>query len=253
MKYLLSLLLLVFGLSEATLEGHIGLSAREKSLITHVKKSIKNAESGESKIDKSVLEIKGMSSPIVRHFLNNLCTLPNASYMEIGVWRGSTLISAIFNNENYFANAIAIENFSQFTESVMTAENVVVEQVQRDFYANINKYKMPKSFKFFNEDCFRMDLKKIKEIPINIYFYDGDHSSENHEKAFTYFNEVFDDVFIAIVDDWNWTNVQESTKRAFNKLNYTILFERSFITEGNGVLNSWWNGMYIAVIRKNRN
>lgn len=40
-----------------------------------------------------------MSSPKVRHLLNNLCSLPSTSYLEIGTWKGSTWISALFQNQ----------------------------------------------------------------------------------------------------------------------------------------------------------
>src|SRR5579872_3190335 len=55
-------------------------------LINHVQKSIKNAERGISKLSKDVLGIDGLSSSKVRHFLNNICSIPGTNYLEIGVW-----------------------------------------------------------------------------------------------------------------------------------------------------------------------
>ena len=49
----------------------------------------------ESKITQEVLDVVGMSSPKVRHFLNNICNRPGTRYLEIGSHFGSTLISAV--------------------------------------------------------------------------------------------------------------------------------------------------------------
>jgi len=69
-----------------------------QALIEHVKKSIRNAYIGDSKLNNDILMLNGMSSSKVRHLLNNLCALPEASYLEIGVWQGSTFISALYQN-----------------------------------------------------------------------------------------------------------------------------------------------------------
>ena len=97
-------------------------------------------------------------------------------------------------------------------------------------------------------------MNKVESFytPINVFFYDGSHDEKSQELAFTYFNSVFDDLFIAIIDDWNWDYVRKGTNNAFNKLNYEILFEKSFFTPYNGDTSSWWNGLYIAVVKKNK-
>ena len=86
--------------------------------------------------------------------------------------------------------------------------------------------------------------------PVNVYFYDGGHTATTQEKAFTYFNPILDDLFIAVVDDWNWDCVVEGTFMAFDKLRYEVLFDIALPANGNGDLENWWNGLYVAVIRK---
>jgi hypothetical protein len=61
-----------------------------------------------------------------------------------------------------------------------------------------------------------------------------------------------------MVDDWNCPSVREGTKDAFNKLKYNLLYEKDLFTEnlnnrigpGAGNPNTWWNGLYIALIKK---
>ena len=55
-----------------------------------------------------------MSSNKCRHLLNNLASLLNGRYLEIGVWKGSSLCNAVNNNEATLKKIIAIDNFSLF-------------------------------------------------------------------------------------------------------------------------------------------
>ena len=213
-------------------------AAEAQFLIEHVKRSIKNAEVGKSNLTKEVLHLSGLSSSKVRHLLNNLCTLPNSYYLEIGVYQGSTFISALYNNTNTLIDAIAIDNWSEFG-------------FQKDvFLNNCIHYLDKNSFRFYESDSFSVNLNDIFNQPVTIYFYDGNHSVEAQRKAFTYFDAIFADIFIAVVDDWNWEQVKVPTKKAFVELGYTVLFERELPARYVGDLENWWNGIYIAVIQK---
>ena len=53
-----------------------------------------------------------------------------------------------------------------------------------------------------------------------------------------------------MIDDWNRSNVREGTKAAFEKLNYQILFEKVLPSRFENDPETWWNGLYVAVIRK---
>lgn len=211
----------------------------EKSLINHVKNSIAHAQKGISKLNYNALSLEGMSSPKVRHLLNNLCSLPDASYLEIGVWKGSTLIAALLGNTITLSDAIAIDNWSEF----QGPHNI--------FKANVSRFLPENSVRFYDQDCFAIDLTKSFNKPINIYFYDGNHTAESQRLAFTYYNDIFADVFIAIVDDWNHEPARIGTRQAFEELKYTVLFEEILPANYNGDTQNWWNGLYVAVIKRN--
>jgi hypothetical protein len=204
-------------------------------MIEHVIRSINNAENHQSKLDQNVLNIDGMSSPKIRHFLNNIVDMPNAKYLEVGTWKGSTLCSALYNNSPNFA--VAIDNFSEFSGPRAELRNNVSNYVR----CNLT---------FYDQDCFKFD-KSLLSDKVNIYLYDGNHSRESHERALTYFIDVLDDTFIYICDDWNFPEVPLGTQDAFDKLNLTI--EKAWVLPANhnGDTKNWWNGFYVAVIRKN--
>jgi len=216
------------------------LDSNQKMLINHVIKSIENAYLGKSKLTEEVFKIRGMSSPRGRMFLNNICSLKGASYLEIGTWIGSTLVSALYKNEDNVSKAFAIDNFSQFN----------ADDVKLKLLENINNFLFNNNVKFYDAHAFRFDLDNLSNNKFNIYFYDGHHSELSQYLAFSYYNNVFEDTFIAIIDDYNWSNVKDGTKRAFNDLNYKILYEQFLPSKHNADTDTWWNGTYVAVISK---
>lgn len=212
---------------------------KRNAYITHVQQSVENAIKGKSHLGTDILSIPGMSSPLVRHFLNNMCSLPETHYFEIGCWQGSTLIAALYGNKSSVVDAVAIDDGSLHPDS----------SIQANFLHNVSGYLQGYPVRFFEDDCFAVQPHKIFKQPVTAYFYDGHHGPASHEKAFTYFNDIFDDTFIAIIDDWNWPRVRKGTLDAFSKLNYTIEYQQEFFTTGNDS-NDWWNGLCIAVIKR---
>ena len=52
-----------------------------------------------------------MSGLKTRHFYNNLLNFDDARYLEIGSWKGSSVCSAMYNNN---AMIICVDNWSEF-------------------------------------------------------------------------------------------------------------------------------------------
>jgi hypothetical protein len=207
-------------------------------LINHVKASIGNAYNHTSKLIPNVLSLEGMSSSKVRHLLNNLCTLPGAGYLEIGAGPGSTFIAALYKNTNILFEAIAIDNWSEYGYS-------------RDTFIAKTQHHLPyKSFKLYEQDSFKVDIKNLFSKSVDIYFYDGNHTAESHCKAFTYYNSVFSDAFIAVINNWNYDVVRAGTQQAFTELGYTILYGAALPAQCAEDRENWWNGLYVAVIQK---
>lgn len=207
--------------------------------VGHVQASIQNAELGISQLSPEVLALDGMSSNKVRHLLNNLCSMKGTRYLEIGCFKGSTWVSALYHNEEYADSVYAIDNWSEFGGPEM------------EFLTNAGKFLGKFDYRYFSTDCFSLDPKKAIHKPVNIYFYDGNHSAIAQEMALTHFNEVLDDIFILVVDDWNWEEVKTGTFSGLAKLNYQVVYSAELPARFNMDRENWWNGLYIAVIRKN--
>lgn len=211
-------------------------------LIDHVCMSIEKASQGSSKLNASILDLSGFSGAKGRHLLNNLCSLPGACYLEIGVFSGSTFISALYGNADTLLDAVAVDHWIYFSNERHT------------FLDRTSTHLPNNSFRLIEQNSFTIDVNAAFPNPVTIYFYDGDHSEEAQRLAFAYFNPILADTFIAIIDDWDaWPKVKSGTKRAFKELGYVILYEASLGAGRLGTVSdskNWWNGMYVAVIQK---
>ncbi len=227
-----------FQLEKIASEKNTNLSVHEAFLINHVKGSVSLAEQHISQLIPEILALEGMSSTKNRCLLNNIVKLQGTNYLEIGTWKGSTLVSALYGNEKSLDSAFAIDNWSEFGGPY------------QDFLNNCKLYLENAPLRIFSHDCFSLNPKTFIKQPINVYFFDGGHTAIEQEKAFTFYNAVLDDVFICLVDDWNWGSAREGTFAAFSKLKYQVLYEVYLPANFNGDKENWWNGFYVAVIRK---
>jgi len=210
-------------------------------MIDHLKACFENAQLGRSKCSSEILQINGMSGRRTRHFYNNLLTMPDSRYLEIGTWKGSSVCSAMFQNN---ASVVCIDNWAGFNGP------------KDDFFKNFNKFKGNNTARFIEKDCFSIDVSTLPKF--NIYLYDGNHTEDSHYKALTHYIDAMDDTFIYVVDDWNWKAVREGTQKAIKDLDLKILYEIRHRTSkddahvkfGSRQQILWHNGMYAAVLLK---
>lgn len=215
-----------------------------RMMIKHVKDAVAKACALRSKLTDGVLALEGMSSPKVRHLLNNLCNFEGCNYLEIGSWKGSTVISAGFRNNGQFT---AIESFRKRYGQETSPKGALL--------ANKERFSRSAPFVFYEADSWEFDVSLISPR-VNVYFYDGDHTPEGTGKAFTHFNAALADTFVLVMDDWNRGRIRDATSRAIRR-SYRILYARELFTPGrkhepNDTPSSWWNGLYVAVLQKNR-
>lgn len=220
---------------------------KEEDLKKIVQDAYELANNYESNLPFEVLMMTGMSGSKNRHILNNLVRMtPNARYLEIGCWRGSTTVSALYeNNPEYHA---IIDDFSEFPNP--DTKNILME--------NCKKY-LGKEPNFMEVDCFNIDpvANGIKDI--NIYLFDGLHSANSHFLSIVnYYNSLADN-FILVVDDWSWPNVQKGTvaglKAARISVSYAIQPGAPPVARDPAPPHdpiNWWNGYLVAVCKKDQ-
>jgi hypothetical protein len=217
--------------------------------IFHVVKSYYKAFNNSSKISTNtpeggdILNYKGMTGKKTRHLYNNLMEFPNAKYLEIGTWYGSSSISAVYKNT---LNALFIDNWCQFNGDKKIFQEAIQTYLTKDSNCQL-----------LESDCWKVDINKIPK-DFNIYLYDAGHKEEDHYKSLTYYYNNLQDNFIFIVDDWCWGDVRDGTWRAISDLNLKVRFCHEIFVSDEEKINfpnhsgrdSWWNGVAIFVLEK---
>jgi hypothetical protein len=211
-------------------------------LIDHVEKSFLSSEKENSKLTSEILNIEGMSGKKTRHLYNNICNLDGANYLEVGTWKGSSFVSAIYGNN---IKSVAIDNWSEF------------DGPKEEFLGNVNKYCPDSDYSFVEKDSFAINQEDINlnYDSADIYLYDGCHKYESHKSAITHFSKFLSRYSIIIVDDWRsddlWERVQRGTYDGLNESGLIIHKKIEIITkqELTGP-DEYWNGFGLFVCER---
>lgn len=183
--------------------------------------------------------MSGMSGLQTRHLYNNLGNLTGATYLEIGTYTGSTLISALYNNQ---IQAFGVDNFSEFGGP------------KEQCLHNLNTFVFGQSWTLIETDFYKLThdiMNSYKVPPIDIFMYDGFHTKECQYDGIVKMAQYFSKHCIIIVDDWNnEETVVKPTYKALQDIHATIHFEKTCVCserEGDGK-QTFWNGFGLFVI-----
>lgn len=211
-------------------------------LEARVKDSIVNAVVGRSKLDSTVLDLDGMSSPKVRRLLNNLCSYAGVSYLEVGCWKGATAISALFGNRDSVIEAHVIDNFSEFNEE---------QNVEGMFFQNIERFReqITRNFHFHNCDTLLFDTALVG-TKVTVFFYDGAHDTVSQRSAIVHYAPVLANPSVLVVDDWNWEMVRKGVRSGLEESHLEVLNSWELPASGNQDKVEWWNGLFVGVVAK---
>ena len=212
--------------------------------IEHILLSIDNAINLESSFTKT--KIDGLSSNRTRHLLNNLCSLPDAKYLELGCYAGSTFFPAIEGNET---TGYAVDNFKS---NPAPFRDDIVFTGYEDPKAIWENEKTDRRF-FFKSNLIEGDVKSVV-IPekCNVIFYDAGNDPVEQFRSLSNVYKYCDDEFILVVDDANFNGVVETTEDFIKAKGLKILYERKILTSVPEDANTWWNGLYITLLQKNK-
>lgn len=232
--------------------------------IKQIKDAIRFAEQGLSSLPKEALYINGMSSDKTRHLINNLASFSH-KYLEIGTWRGSTLLAARINTP--LQVAVGIDDFSQFT--------LPHPQFGMWLYCNHNTPNELKPFwqttmhpaeelkrniayfgvsglQLLEGSCFSKSmLDSVDAIgPFDFFFNDGDHQYISQKQTIIDYAHVLAEESVLLVDDWNAGEVRDGTLAGIEEAKLKVLHREDLLSSGNCDLDSWWNGVGVFLIQR---
>lgn len=210
-----------------------------------IKSAIERAKKLDTKLDPAIYKLNSPSGAMGRALMNNLGDLlaDDLRYLEVGTERGVAYVSVMNGHSPKYSCVI---------------DPWPNDWLKDDFDANVKTFLPALRYDQLNlilEDCFQVDPKRIKS-KVNFFFYDAMHDHESQKRAYTHFNDLFDDVFLTVVDDFNDPHARSGTAAAFQELGYEILFGEVLPTEywdatgGAGNPHTFWNGLGVFLVRK---
>ena len=205
----------------------------------------------------AILGMFGMSGRKWRHFLNNVASIENVRYAEVGAHTGSTLCSALYKNTK-IKMISTLDNWSQFSDEntkMKLSQNVSATASVSGF----SKTQFENNIKLFEGDFNTFDFKTLE--PIDVYFFDGPHKEEDQYQGLIRAYDSLADVSIILVDDWNWGGPKRGTNKALKDLELTVHHRCEIFTypesydPKTGAINrfqnsDWHNGVAIFVVSK---
>jgi hypothetical protein len=106
-----------------------------------VKASLDMADNERSKITEREREMHGLSSVRLKCFINNLCAAEGVKYLEIGTYKGATLIAAMRGNN---IKATGVDNFryDDREPNKWAPEGYIWDNMKSQLEANLNTYRL---------------------------------------------------------------------------------------------------------------
>lgn len=192
---------------------------------------------GLSSIDPNATHMTARAN---RRLLNFLCGGRGTAlhYLEIGALRGSSLAACLDGNRGAIDHAHTVDSFVAFDGGP-----AFVHEAARRHAVPYTLHETD-----FRDADLVADLARRNHF-VDVYLYDGPHAEADHADAFLLFDPVFEPTFFAVIDDWNLPQVRAGTKRAFDVLNYTTLYQRRVVHRPDG-RHSWHNGIAFFLLRK---
>ena len=215
------------------------------------------SDSGISKISEREREIFGLSSDRLRSLLNNLCSKPDTNYLELGVYKGATLVSALYGNPG--AKAIGVENYryDEREPKKWAAEGTIWENIKSQLHDNLRRYNDPDmsvntTSITLLEDSFE-EIDWTKQPKSDVCFFDINPVTA--QQYYIFFTEVLKGlktesllVFTNYSNDKNANELEAALQKHSDKL--SINWKRKRISSGLSDSTQYYSGILILGIKK---
>lgn len=191
-----------------------------------------------------LVDIEGLSSARVCRFLNDLVRGMDASesYLEVGTWKGKTLLSAALDNQGKIC--FACDKFrvlGRFTGLGCLAKQAL--------YRNIERFSgQSAEIIFHHTTSARLFRERRIGGPIGVYFYDGDHSFAGTYHGISAAIPCLSQRAVVLVDDWNDPVIRAASREALRNSQVSLLWEREL--EGDHTESGWWNGLGVFFVER---
>jgi hypothetical protein len=184
-----------------------------------------------------LVDVEGMSSPRVCNLLNRLVAGmdPGEHYLEVGTWKGRTLLSAAHGNTGRVCYACDKFRFwGRYTGWGY--------QVRSTLDANIARYREGSAeIRLFAMRSRELFARRLVPGPIGVYFYDGGHSYRATRHGIVAAAPLLSRRSVVLVDDWNDAPIRKATFDGIAEAGLKVLWARYL--EGTAGQDGFWDGV----------
>ena len=236
---------------EAVVESHLKKKGESDDVEEYTQRTldaIDNALVGKSNFTQEKYSARGLSSPRVRHLLNNLCSHDDAVYLEMGTYMGSTFFAAMMGNP---IPCFGVDDFSDPDCKPMSSHVYWTEcgNPLEEFKVNFEKYENDNTT-FIGTSIVDLKEEDFEGKKPNVVFYDADHDYVQQLNNLNHITPFLADKFILVIDDANFDGVIDSAIQYIKENNFDVWFERKILSGIPENPNHWWNGLYVMVLEK---
>lgn len=218
--------------------------------------SLEQADNERSKISERERDLFGLSSIRLKCLINNLCAGGKVNYLELGVYKGATLISSVFGND---CKAVGVDNFKYDDREPKkwAPEGFIWDNMKSQLEANIKRYdlhpetKIPGSITIVQSDFEKIDWTKQPKFnvclfditPVNQALYD-----EFFEKTL---NAMAMEFVIVFTNQSNAQHAEELNKSLLRHQDkFTIQFSEIRTSGGTSDASRYYSGIRVLNIKK---
>lgn len=206
------------------------------------------AEQDKSNLTEFERDLYGNSGRKVRHAINNVCNIKeNSVYLELGIYRGSTLVSALYDSK--VSTAYAVDDFTIDQKEAHPYRETGWNNVRNAFSELTTTHRLSKLLKptIIESTADKVDVKKIVK-KLDIIHYDLDEHHTNLESTIRHYIPILDKFTILLVSNWNSKGVRDAWKRLGQTpgLDIELIVEKQ--SSNTGDTANWYNGFSISVM-----
>tara|TARA_A100001015_G_scaffold254721_1_gene295733 strand:+ start:1103 stop:1864 length:762 start_codon:yes stop_codon:yes gene_type:complete len=218
--------------------------------------SLDQADNERAKISEKEREMYGLSSIRLRCLINNLCAGGKINYLEIGIYKGATLISSVFGND---CKAVGVDNFKYDDREPQkwAPEGFIWDNMKSQLEANINRYKLSPETKVTESiNIVESDFEKVdwtKQPKFNVCLFDISPVNTN------LYDEFFEKTINALTMESVVVFTNQSNSQHALELNnalikhqdkFNIQFSEQRISSGTSDASKYYSGVRIIGFKK---
>ena len=209
---------------------------------------IKKADANPAKNDSSVLT--GFSGGKILSLLKNFAAIivnNELTYLEVGVYRGLTLLTVAASVSEY--EVFGIDNFAFFDKEGKNLD-IIKDRMNRLNLRNARIINEDFEDALENLDKFTPDMKT------GLYFIDGPHDYRSQLMSLLLIKPWLSDDAVIIVDDCNYRHVRQANRDFLLTNNeYKLIFQAYTRAHPDNLKEAdrreveagWWNGINVIV------